>query len=349
MILFFTKGDATMPSSRQRVWFLAEHLKNTYGYNYDIIHSISHSLWLFSLKRLQTLKKIQSALSDTRYAIIFVHKSLYPWDVILLILFAKWWWQKKLVYDLDDAEWIHSARKTKMLASAADTIVAGSSHILEHMKKYNTNAVLIPTVFDHRVYQTYMVEHKPRDRFTIGWTGTGKGHFLQGNFALVRPALDQLARESVSFRFIIIGSQNYQPLKDYFTNAPFETIFIDALDWNNPESVPRAIYDYQFDIGLMPIADTPFNRAKCGGKAIEYMACGVPVVASPVGENATVVGNAGLLAQTTEEWLHAIKTILFDDALRKEMGAKGQQRMKNYYSYEAILPRYHKLFSKLQS
>lgn len=344
-ILFFTKSDASMGSSRQRVWLLAERLKNAYGYNYDIIHSISHSLWLPSLKRFHALKNAYYKLHATCCTIIYVHKSLYPWDVILLILFAKWWWQKKLVYDLDDAEWIHSPRKTKMLARAADTIVAGSKHIFEHVKKYNNNVILIPTVFDHHVYQKYAVAHGSRNRFTIGWTGTGKGHFLQGNFALIRPALDQLAKEGAPFRFVVIGSQHYQPLKDYFQNTLFETIFIDELDWNNPESVPRAIHDYQFDVGLMPIADTPFNRAKCGGKAIEYMACGVPVVASLVGENATVVGDAGLLAQTTEEWRSAIKTILSDDALRKEMGIKGQQRIKNYYSYEAVLPAYRKLFT----
>lgn len=346
MILFFTKGDATTPSSHQRVWRLAGHLKQTYGYDYDIIHGINHSFWLPSLKRFHTLKKIYYTLYAKRYPFIYIHKSLYPWDVIFLILFAKWRWRKKLIYDLDDAEWLHSPRKTTMLARAADVVVAGSQHIFKHMQLYNKNVVLIPTVFDISP-QSYVIEHGSRARFTIGWVGTGKGHFLSGNFHIIKPALDQLARDNVPFRFLIIGGQHYQPLKDYFTDTSFETIFIDELDWQNTNSVPRVLYEYQCDVGLMPTADTAFNRAKCGGKAIEYMRCGIPVVASPVGENVTVVGNAGLFATTDNEWRDAIKTILSNDALRKETGKKARERMKQHYSYEAVLPRYRKLFDAL--
>lgn len=344
-ILFFTKGDAATPSSRWRVWFLAERLKNTYGYDYDVVHSISHSLWLPSLKRFLALKIIYYKLKAKNYKLIYIHKSLYPWDIILLILFAKWWWRKCLIYDLDDAEWIHSPTKSALLARHADAIVAGSHIIAEWARAFNQKSVMIPSVVDHKIYQHHQVRHAQNALPTIGWIGMGKGHFLQGNFALIRPALDQLAKEGISFRFVVIGSQHYQPLKDYFANAPFPTVFVDAINWADPESIPKIIHQWAFAVGLAPISATPFNRAKCAGKAIEYMACGVPVVASPVGENATVIGDAGLLVHNTEEWCYAIKTILSDDALRKEMGMKGQQRVKKYYSYEAVLPAYHKLFT----
>lgn len=336
-ILFFTKGDAATPSSHQRVWLVGEHLKRAYGYDYEVIYKI---------KRFRDLKKIYYALRITRYAFLYVHKSLYPWDIVLLILFAKWRWHKKLIYDLDDAEWIHSPRKTQLLARAADAVVAGSHHLVDYMKKYNKHVVFIPTVFNIPL-QSYVVEHGSRERFTIGWVGTGKGHFLNGNFYIIRPALDQLAREGISFRFLIVGAQHYQPLKDYFADASFEIIFIDELDWQNTDSVPRTLHDYQCDIGLMPTADTAFNRGKCGGKAIEYMRCGIPVIASPVGENETVVGEGGLFARTDQEWQDAIKTLLANDGLRKEIGEKARQRMEQYYSYQAVLPHYHKLFNDL--
>ncbi len=345
-IIFFTKGDATTPSSHQRVWLVAEHLKRAYGHDYDIIYNIGHSLWMPSLKRLRVLKHMFWKLRAKSGTFMYVHKSLYPWDVIALILFAKWRGRKKLIYDLDDAEWIHSPHKTRMLARAADVVVAGSHYIADYIKQINKNVVFIPTVFDIPS-PSYIVEHGRRDRFTIGWVGTGKGHFLDGHFHIIRPALDMLARDDIPFRFLIIGSQHYQPLKDYFTNALFETIFIGDLDWQNTDSVPRTLHEYQCDVGLMPTADTAFNRAKCGGKAIEYMRCGIPVVASPVGENEVVVGEGGFFARTDKEWLETIKTLLADEALRKEMGKKAKERMQQHYSYQAVLPAYQRLFTTL--
>lgn len=347
-ILFFTKGDKTTGSSRWRVWFLAERMKSAYGYEYDVIHSIRHSVWLLSLKRFRALKKIRSALSDMRYAVVFVHKSLYPWDIIFLILLAKWRWNKKLIYDLDDAEWIHSARKTRVLARAADAVIAGSQRIVEYARQYNTRVVLIPSVIDYDAYQRYRVTHAQSPLLTIGWIGVGKSHFLDGHFAMVRPALNQLAARGVSFRFVIIGSQNYQPLKDYFAGAPFPVVYVDQLDWASPEHIPQTIKQYEFAVGLAPISDTPFNRAKCVGKPIEYLACGVPVIASPVGENMTIVDETtGFLASTPEEWASAIETLLRNPALRKTLGEAGMKRVRDHYAYAAVLPRYQAILSSL--
>ena len=146
---------------------------------------------------------------------------------------------------------------------------------------------------------------------------------------------------------MLIGSQHSESLKNFFSGLSFETIFVDKLDWRDPACVARAIHGYQFDIGLMPLVDSVFNRAKCAFKAIEYMACGVPVVASDVGENAIAVehGKTGLLVNTQKEWVTAIETLLADHGLRKEMGEAGQQRVKNYYSYESVLPAYRNFFA----
>lgn len=341
-ILFFTKGDASVGSSRQRVWFLAEHLKAAYGYDYDIVHSIGYSLWIPSLKRFQTLKKIYRMMRDVRYKILYIHKSLFPLDIILLVLFAKWRWGKKCIYDLDDAEWIHSPLKSRLLAKNAHTVIAGSHAILTWAKQYNARCVLIPTALDYDRYARSSVVHAKRETATIGWTGSGRAHFRQGNFTLIKPALEELAKRNMPFRFVIIGAQHCQPLKNFFRKSSFETIFIDALDWAHPESIPQAIEHYAFDIGLMPLTDTLFNRAKCAFKAIEYMACGVPVVASNVGENAVAIkhGKTGLLVNTKKEWVAAMETLLADLALRKEMGETGQKRARVYYSYEAVLPFY---------
>ena len=350
-VLFFTKGDASTGSSRQRVWLLAERLKHTYGYDYDIIHSIRYSPWLPSLKHFRALIYIYRKLEAGGWELMYIHKSFFPWDVILLILFAKWRWNKKIIYDLDDAEWIHSPRKSRLLAKHAHAIVAGSHEILAWARKFNAHAVLIPTVVDHALYASYAVTHTPRDRATIGWVGAGRAHFRQGNCELMKPTLEALAKKGVTFRFVLIGAQHCRPLKTFFQGSSFEIIFVDELNWRDPASVARAIRDYQFDIGVMPLLDTPFNKAKCAFKAIEYMACGVPVVASKVGENAIAIEHekTGFLATTTKEWVDALETLLADPMLRKKMGEAGMEAVEIRYSYHAMLPLYHRLLSPIIS
>jgi len=339
-ILFFTKGDKVVPSSRQRVWRVAERLHTQYGWEYKVMHSIGYSLFSISFSRFKTLFYVTYNLQLTTYNCLFVHKSLFPWDVVLLIIASKKLFRKKLVYDLDDAEWIHSPKKSRMLARHADIIFCGSHEILRWAEQYNNTCVFIPTALDVSLYADYAVSHDKRDVLTIGWIGQGKAHFKAGNFTVLKTALTALCADGMPFRFVIIGSQNYQPLHDYFSSVSFEVIFVDEADWTRESAVPKLVNEYFFDMGVMPLADTPFNRAKCAFKAVEYMACGVPTVASPVGEAPYVIKNKinGFLAQTPEEWALAIETLLKDVSLRKRMGKAGKEFIGVQYSYQSIIP-----------
>jgi len=339
-ILFFTKGDRAVASSRQRVWMLAEKLHSAYGYEYKVLSGIQYAFWDISARRFRILRNVFRNLTTRTYNLIFVHKSLFPWDVVLLILAAKVLRGKKLMYDLDDAEWVHSPVKTRLLARSADYVLCGSHVILKWASQFNKNALLVPTVLDAALYHKHAVRHMARECYTIGWVGSGMRHFKDGLFAIIKPALEKLARQGVRFRFVIIGSQNYQPLKDYFKDTLFETIFVDRIQWEDSEAVPKIIEEYQFDVGVMPQDDSAFNRAKCAFKAIEYMACGVPTVASPVGENAVVIthGVNGYLAATPDEWVELLYKLLTNEDTRAEMGKRALQTITERYSYSIILP-----------
>jgi glycosyltransferase involved in cell wall biosynthesis len=340
-ILFFTKGDRTIASSRQRVWFLAEKLHSAYGYEYEVVHGAHYPLFSLRLKRFRIMGHVMRTLFTSEYDILFIHKSFFSWDIVLLIIFAKIFWQKKLVYDLDDAQWIHSLAKTKMFAKFASATFCGSHVIQEWARTYTKNAVLIPTVVDFDAYNAYAIRYEHRDVYTIGWVGTGMRHFKDGLFGIIKPALDSLHEHGVKFRFVVLGAQSHEPLKQYFKNSKFDTLFIDELDWSDASSaVPRAMHSHRFDIGLMPQNDTPFNRAKCSFKAVEYMACGIPPIASNVGENSVLIkdGEDGFLAATTQEWYQRMRKLLQDVSLRHSMGTKAQEKIKRHYSYTAILP-----------
>ena len=95
------------------------------------------------------------------------------------------------------------------------------------------------------------------------------------------------------------------------------------------------------DIGIMPLVDEPFERGKCGYKLIQYMACGLPVVASPVGVNRQIVehGVNGFLAETPAQWEEALRTLLGDAALRQRMGQAGRRQVEEKYCLQVTGPR----------
>ena len=346
-ILFFTKGDKYVGSSRQRIWFIAERLKENYGIEYEIIHSIKYSSWLFfSRSRKIQITSVKRKIKDKSFDILYVHKSLFPLDLILRII-KEALHGRRFIYDLDDGEWLHAPFKSWLLARFAEQVVTGSHGIYDWAKKHNKNVIFVPTVIDHEMYRKYAVTHEKRDIYTIGWVGTAKGHFMDGNFTIVRDTLEMLSKKVVKFRFVVVGSQHYEPLKKYFAACPFETVYIDELDWRDPSCTPEIIQKYQFDVGLLPLVDIPVSRAKCAYKAIEYMACGVPVLTNSVGENKIVVQDkiTGFVADTAKEWADLVAKLLSDKNLRVQMGEAGMERVQTIYSYEAVMPQYAEILS----
>jgi glycosyltransferase involved in cell wall biosynthesis len=91
----------------------------------------------------------------------------------------------------------------------------------------------------------------------------------------------------------------------------------------------------------MPLPDTPWTRGKCGFKLVQYMAMGLPIVASPVGVNATLVehGVDGFLAASPADWLNALVTLALDRSLRTAMGDSGRMKVERQYSLQSTAPR----------
>lgn len=101
---------------------------------------------------------------------------------------------------------------------------------------------------------------------------------------------------------------------------------LDLVEWTEASEIAEV---HAMDIGIMPLVDRPFERGKSGYKLIQYMACGLPVVASPVGVNNEIVrdGENGLLAASGGEWREALVRLLTDEALRQRMGIRGRSRV----------------------
>jgi glycosyltransferase involved in cell wall biosynthesis len=149
----------------------------------------------------------------------------------------------------------------------------------------------------------------------VGWIGQrATADFLRP----LAPLFEQLGRQGEG-RFTAIGIDAQQ------LGLPMASV-----PWSEDTEVASLRI---LDVGIMPLLDGPFERGKCGYKLIQYMACGLPVVASPVGVNRQIVehGVNGFLADTQQEWEDALRTLLADPLLRERMGAAGREKVARQY------------------
>jgi hypothetical protein len=111
------------------------------------------------------------------------------------------------------------------------------------------------------------------------------------------------------------------------------------MEWNLQDELS---FFAHFDIGVMPLEDSPFARGKCAFKLIQYMAAGLPVVASPVGPNCELVapGRNGYLASSQDDWQSMLRLLIDDPLLRRRMGESGRDLVRRSYSVSAVWPRY---------
>lgn len=335
-VLVLTKGDERVASSRVRVWQLFRRLEER-DVSATIIHSLGYAWWSVSAKRFRALKSIMRALRE-KPNLVFVHKSLFPWDVVLLVV---WWCRiKKIpyVYDCDDAEWLHSPRKTNYLMRHAAVVFAGSQHIQQYAEKYSSRVAFIPSAIDRGSYADIAHDALPP---VIIWVGHGPAHLRSGNFSMLRDALRLLNTKGVQFQFVLAGGNNDEALRAYWKDETYYVKIIDAVDWKHPDASAEIFRAVRPAIGVMPLADTPFARAKCAYKAIEYMAAGIPVVSSPVGEAISLLerSQAGVLADDVDAWVNAIERLLGSESDRRIMGQAGYREVILNYDYNVITSR----------
>ena len=242
---------------------------------------------------------------------------------------------KRVVFDFDDAffhsydqsrrPWVRGllAGKHAALLKDAAACCCGNRYLLDFAARHTSNPVFLPTVVDTGIYVPDRTERSP---LTIGWIGSPS---TWPNVRPILPLLQDLAR-SHGARIIAVGAGD-AAAADRFQE-------LELIAWEQAREVP----DVQaMDIGIMPLRDSPFERGKSGYKLIQYMACGLPVVASPVGANCEIVepGVNGFLATTTEEWRAALIDLVENPALRRKLGDAGRARVERDYSLAVHAPR----------
>lgn len=213
--------------------------------------------------------------------------------------------------------------KIATVMRGARLVTAGNEYLADYAANAGAKWVeQVPTAVDLRKYTPRAMGNGRT--VTIGWIGSpATAKYLEA----VAGPLAQVCRDTGA-RVRLVGAGA----------ATLPGVPLDVLAWDEAtESLDIA----EFDIGIMPLADGPWERGKCGFKLVQYMACGVPVVASPVGVNRRIVedGVHGLLANSAQEWVQALTNLVQDAALRVRMGVEGRRRIENFYSTQVVAPR----------
>jgi glycosyltransferase involved in cell wall biosynthesis len=250
-----------------------------------------------------------------------------------------------IVYDFDDAVFLRQRSpfngwfsllkcpgKTGSVCRLASHVIVGNSYLAEYARKFNKNVTLVPTTVDTDRYAVRPEGCDPERLLTIGWTGS---HSTIPHLDTVREALSILATR-VHFRVRVIGTPSYQ----------IPGIDVESLAWR----ADREIEDLAaIDIGIMPLPDDEWCKGKCGFKAIQYMALGIPTVCSPVGVNSSIIrdGENGFLAQNVHEWVAKLTALLNCRDLRLRLGAAGRASIESFYSTRAQIPRLYHIFESV--
>lgn len=237
------------------------------------------------------------------------------------------------IYDFDDAFYLKYrtgllslaspvlGRKFDNVIAKAEAVTAGSYILADYAAGHNLNTYYLPTVVDTK---RYLPDATKRNNsiFTIGWIGSPS----------TAPYLDQLI-EPLS----LLGLEGEVRLLVVGARAPvISNVSAFEIEWH--EDTEIALIN-SFDVGVMPLSDGDWERGKCAFKLIQYMACALPVVASPVGANLTVVNNvSGFFASSSAEWLTAFRRLRDDSDLRNKMGQAGRDRVIREYSINRNLP-----------
>lgn len=230
--------------------------------------------------------------------------------------------------------WLFS-KKIAHIMQGAEIVIAGNSYIANYALKNGVRRVMvIPTVINLDRYPPYTRANARIPQFTIGWIGSpSTSKFLK----LIAPALAKVCANG-NVRVVLIGSGEIE-----LPGVPVE-----IFPWHEDTEVDLM---RDFDVGIMPLPDEPWARGKCGFKLIQYMACGLPVIASPVGVNSEIVqeGVNGFLPVDNAGWVKAFDFLRENEESQQNMGASGRQAVEQRYCLQVTAPRLVRLLGEVSS
>lgn len=303
-------------------------------WGWSMVYKKGYSLIKMLITLLGFWRRFAQLFFLRRYNLVLIHREASP----IGPPFFEWWIthiaKKKIIYDFDDAIWINNTanpliyqikypEKTKFICTWASMVFVGNQYLADFANNHNKNVIVVPTTIDTIHYHNTIKEHHANKKTTelcVGWTGS---HSTLPYLQKIEGALKKVQNKH-GIRLKLIADKPPGKLDVNF----------DYVAWDKNLEINQLL---DIDIGIMPLPNEDWAKGKCAFKALQYLSLGIPCVASPVGVNKQVVieDNTGLLAESEDEWVVALETLLLDSGLRSQLGREGREHVIRHFSVES--------------
>jgi glycosyltransferase involved in cell wall biosynthesis len=287
---------------------------------------------------IETRQRLAQLMTAKRYDVVFVQKAImtaYLKGASGLLRRCA----RRLVFDFDDAvhlmpphplrfPWrlLEDRRQVERIIAGADAVLAGNEWLAEEARSIGAQSACFPTVVDT---SRFVPACNEPEAYRIGWLGS------PSTIVCAEPASEALGQVRDA-ALCFVGAEQ----KDVLWPGA------EVRPWSLATEVAEV---QRFSVGIMPMPEADWMRGKCALKALIYMACGIPCIASPFGAALEIIrhGENGLLANSTAEWLEAFER-LRDPGERRRLGEAGRATVEERYSLQVAAPRLHALLEQLR-
>ncbi|MCX7861608.1 MAG: glycosyltransferase family 4 protein [Bacteroidales bacterium] len=282
------------------------------------------------------------------YDIVYIHLWVTPFGPPVF----EWLYRKmatKIVYDIDDmiflghvsdankkVKHLKGTQKMISLMKSANHVITCTPALDNFVKKYNSFTTDISSTINTEVYKEKQ-SYELSSPIIIGWSGS---HSTSSYLKILEPVFNNLLEKQLNFKVLVIGDKNFS-----FENA---NIPLEAKEWNLTDEVKELS---RFDIGVYPLPDEPWVYGKSGLKALQYMAIGIPTIATAIGANFRIIehGVNGFLIKDNNigDWVNTILHLCSDIQLRKTIGKNARIKVIQEFSVQSNAAKYLTVLNSL--
>ena len=355
-ILFISRGG-NHPSGRFRIEQYLPYFKKQ-GDKFLVLNLPPYNFWKPSMSfwekisfaiglAFNILSKLLILPLLPFYDIVFIQRGALV-GIILSIERLYFLINKKIILDFDDAilpeetdknNWLKKItlgqNRIDQMIKRAKCIIVGNKYLAQYARKLNKKVIILSTPVETKIFRPRK-KRKIKKQIIIGWVGTSSNlKYLE----TLLPVFQKIEKIFKKVEILTICDEQSKILAQHLKRYRH-------ILWSKEEEIKNF---HRIDIGIMPLVENEWTKGKCGFKLLQYMACGIPIVASPVGINKKIIRNGfnGFLAKGDEEWFKKLSFLIKNKEVREKNVKTTRKTVRQGYSTAKNFEKLKKIIDNL--